>query len=244
MSLALLEIHRRSNNVHAMAASIKQFLQLDKTRHFLPAPAADDRRGEQPGNSSDSIPHLQPMLASSGTSWRWSSSGKRRLIKGNSGHTWSDMKARSGSLTIGVRVPEWSESGQMTPIQSQHAARRDLRLTVIIHEHSDTLALGKLKELWQVRQQAWMLHLEGIIQSSARTEDTLPALRARQKGVAACAKLQFGGTLCGISNVPVPEHYQRFHCPARSLEKSGSANCRPLCLAATILQVLVTFANR
>ena len=48
----------------------------------------------------------------------------RRLNKGNSSHTWSDMKARSGSLTIGVRVPEWSESSQMLPIQSQACCQK------------------------------------------------------------------------------------------------------------------------
>lgn len=48
-----------SNNVHAMAASIEQLLQLNKALHLLPAPPTDNGRGEKLCNSAHSCPHLQ-----------------------------------------------------------------------------------------------------------------------------------------------------------------------------------------
>ena len=62
-----------------------------------------------------------------------------------------------------------------------------------------------------------MLHLEGYSTDLARTGDILPAWR---KIVAASAETSvWGHWVCGISDVPVPEQYQSFHCPAERLEQ-------------------------
>lgn len=50
--------YRRPHNVHAMAASIKELLKLDKAHHFLSPSSTDDCRWKQAGNSLHHFPHL------------------------------------------------------------------------------------------------------------------------------------------------------------------------------------------
>ena len=47
---AMQHAYPGANDVHAMAASIVQLLQLHKALHLFPAPAADNRRGKQSGH--------------------------------------------------------------------------------------------------------------------------------------------------------------------------------------------------
>lgn len=50
--------YRGANDVHPMAASIVQLLQLHEALHLLPAAPTDDGGGEQHGDVFDSLPHL------------------------------------------------------------------------------------------------------------------------------------------------------------------------------------------